>query len=64
MSVSIATNGLFVACGTSTSVASIPPHPKQEATKPKISIGKVELLTINSFDEQLKNIKIKLIDSE
>lgn len=67
MSVGLATLGMFQPCCTETSVVGgAPPYRQnaQEALKPNILVRNVEMETINSSEDYLKKIKVKLIDDE
>jgi len=68
MSVNLATMGMFKDCcgGTVVGGGGAPPYSQNamEQSKPHILVRKVELTTINSMEDYLKKIKVKLVDMD
>lgn len=67
MSISIATMGMFQdCCGRAVGGGGAPPYTQNpyERPKPHILVRNVEMITINSSEDYLNKIKVKLLDTK
>ena len=65
MSVNIATMGMFQECcrgGLGGGGGAVPTYRDEQEVKPTVFVTKVDMETINSIDDLIGKIKVKLVD--